>query len=114
MTIAADCQRGEDPRHDRETPAGGNHDPTGFFSLGLAQYDIRHDAVAKQHHDHRAEKFAEKWRMHTVPFAIFLETIAQNFVSSITRSNQESGARTVARCQTAPRGDFPPFAESNS
>src|SRR5580704_12718050 len=95
MAITADGQGSEHPRHDRETPTGGDDDPTRFFSLCLAQYDIRHDTIAKQHHDHRSEKFAEKCRMHAIPFAIFL-TVRRSFYCSYSVQSSE---RPTAFCQ---------------
>ena len=49
---------GEDGDEDRHAPTPCDHDPARAFTLCPAQHNIRHDTVAEQHEDRRADHFA--------------------------------------------------------
>src|SRR5262245_30779449 len=57
----------ESTDHHGESPAGGDHDPSGVVTFRFRQQNVCVDAVAMQNEQHRADEFTKKGRHRESP-----------------------------------------------
>src|ERR1019366_1368918 len=107
---------GEDARHHREGPSGGDGQPARAFGLAALEQHVGNRAVAHENEDHRPHEFTEKVGCHWLLVCNWCgkKQLAERSACPTVTASRTTGRRLSSKTRTIPGPGRIPFAGSRN